>query len=936
MTRQTRSHKHSGNSFGGSLTRALFVAFLMAMIILPLTGNMAGAEDNVVINPVVLGDQPLVVDPSVINPPIVDPDPVTPEPTLVVNQIPNIDVVQNLTPAIFDPSIYPSDLYINPILCPADLDLWSVDYYGLALNCQGGFADGYELHVQTQSAPVWQQVIQGGGVSITGIAQDTYAIAFTHPQGGGSNLRIICSADDTLGNDAIPFADLTVDQFGGDLFIQGNLMYWCDAFIQQDGPFVPSAEDMTVYINKHGCPEGIVSDNEYFLASICHDELTGIDFSLTDNNGVTTQTTAGSPAMATFNGVDGSSIALAETIPAGFNNPAVFCDVEDALGNDLLSQILQPTVTQGAWTIDNIPADAGMIFCDVFNFPTDSDGGSIIVIKYECPADFDFTTGDPLADCGALLNGVQFNTTSLGGYAAQTNTGDSINGAVMFGGLQADEYSVVETLPANMTQAWWWSCSSDTVDLSGFVPEDHSDGSGFVYSLADNEDLVCRVYNAPSNDGHVTVHKWECPEAYDASHDFAWYQTNCTTPMEDVHFYVLNNNDSTTVDYFTDANGDLSFTYDMGENLTMYEEVPSGYSDPVFLCKWGGYADDGFGGFLAIDGMIQALDTPTNRADLPGDYNDFGMDCNFYNNPTDGQSVTVYKYTCPADYDLSNPQADCTQLTDDVDFHLLPEGGSQLDATTGSAGNGAVYFGDVPSGNTKLWETVPAGTINTYVTCQWFDNNGPYVYQQFPVLAVWDGAPIGNAIDFSIAQGDEVVCQWYNVPTKTWSGGDLTIYKYWCANNIVSDATCELGSGVKFIVTKTDGSLSPILTQTGPGGFVDVVGLPAGAYAVNEKDYTWCKAVASKVDSDGNIVIEDGQETILTVYNCTDTTTKKDPTPVVVTKFPNTGAGAAVGQGSDDDMILLISALLVALGAMGIGLMVHGTRRAAVAIRIEE
>ena len=934
----TRRFRKSSNrsGLGEGFARVLFVAVLMAMLVLPLTGTRAGAEDNSTINPAISSDQPLVVDNSLtdpaVDPSVVDPDPATPDDNIDLQIQPSLVADTNLTPVVVDPGLYPSDLSINALLCPADLDLWSVDYYGLASGCQGGYANGYELNVHTVNAPVWQQLIQDNVVTIPGIAQDTYTIDFTNPASGGNNLRIICSADDMQGNDAIGYADLTVDQFGGDLYVEGNLQYWCDAFIQMDPPYTPSASGMTVYINKHGCPEGIVSDDEYFLASVCQDSPTGIDFNLTDENGTTTQTTAGTPAMATFSPVDGSTLNFAEVIPAGYDNPAVFCDIEDGSGNDLLQAILNPTVTNGAWTVDQIPVEAYTIFCDVFNFPTDTDGGSIIIVKYECPANYDFSTGDPTADCGQLLNGVQFNANGPNGYASQTDTGDSINGAVFFGGLEAGTYDVAETMPAGFDQAWWWNCTSDTADLSGFTAQDHSDGSAFSYDLADNEDIVCTVYNAPSDHGTVDVHKWECPEAYDQNHDLTWYQTNCTQAMANVEFNLVNNGTNASQLYTTDANGDFSFTTEYGQTYFLYETVPAGFSDPVVYCKWGGYTDDGNGGQIAVDGIVQRVDTPQNEINWDTTYTNFGMDCNWYNNPTDWQSVTVYKYTCPAGYDLSNPQTDCTQLTDDVDFHLLPEGQAQLDGTTGDAGLGTVAFNDVPTGNLKLWEDVPSGTTSAYVTCQWFDANGPYIYQQYPSLTVWDGAPIGNSIDFAVAEHDQVVCQWYNVPDKTWYGGDLTIYKYWCSTSVVSEDACELGAGVKFVVTATDGSSSPILTETGPGGFVDVIGLPAGSYTVSEKDYEWCKAVSTNVDADGNVVVEEGQETILTVFNCTDKPTKNPP----VKQFPNTGAGMTSERGTGDELIVLLGMVAVAIGGFGVALRLNRSRMNEAVVQIHE
>jgi len=165
----------------------------------------------------------------------------------------------------------------------------------------------------------------------------------------------------------------------------------------------------------------------------------------------------------------------------------------------------------------------------------------------------------------------------------------------------------------------------------------------------------------------------------------------------------------------------------------------------------------------------------------------------------------------------------------------------------------------------------------------------------------------------SICEGDDLVCQWYNVPEKTWDGGELTITKYWCQGYVVNAETCELGSGVKFLVESAAGG-SPILVETGPSGSVSL-NLPEGAWTVTEKDYEWCKAVASKVDVDGTILTESGEETTLTVYNCNADTGKKNPP---VTKFPNTGSGAMAnaavtapaGGGLSMEMLTMVGGLL--------------------------
>jgi hypothetical protein len=360
----------------------------------------------------------------------------------------------------------------------------------------------------------------------------------------------------------------------------------------------------------------------------------------------------------------------------------------------------------------------------------------------------------------------------------------------------------------------------------------------------------------------------------------------------------------------TDAGGTVTFPVEPNTDWVVEEHVPSGYGDPIVFCRWGGYKSDGNGGFIAIDGFSNLDGTQGALIEFPT-YDTFGMGCDWFNIPSDDdQSITIYKYTCPAGYDLdgagADPKSDCLELTNGVNFHLLPDGGSELQTQTGDSINGAVSFGGVEFGKFQIWEDVPAATVDTYVTCQWFDNYGPYVYQQF-VPAQYSGSAVGNLIDVELAKGDELVCQWYNAPDKTWYGGDLTIYKYWCDGYVVSTENCELGSGVKFVVT-SKGSGDSILTQTGPGGFVDVIGLPAGAYSVSEKDYEWCKAVSSKVDGEGNVLIEEGQETILTVYNCSADEGKKQPP---ATKFPNTGAGD-VKSGETDDLILLGSLIVLA------------------------
>src|SRR4029079_6754332 len=176
-TRQFRVRRQGG------LMRVLSAAVFLALVVMPLTDIGVSAKDNIKIDPVILQDQPVVDPGTVVDPPPVDTP--TPEPTIPVLQQVPADGGRLDDPVIKDPGTEVNDLYINPILCPSDLDLAAVDYYGLAANCNLGYADGWELIVMDSQSNWWvHNVINGGGAGQSGLPNDDYYISFTHPSGG--------------------------------------------------------------------------------------------------------------------------------------------------------------------------------------------------------------------------------------------------------------------------------------------------------------------------------------------------------------------------------------------------------------------------------------------------------------------------------------------------------------------------------------------------------------------------------------------------------------------------------------------------------------------------------------------------------------------------------------------------------------------------------
>ena len=915
--RQSKQRRRAG------VGRVALVAFVMLMLVLPLTGGRVLSAN----------DELIILDDTIETAPV---DTSSDDAVLEEQETPGAELPQVDDPLLEDPvldpgdPVGPSDLYLNATLCPGDLDLWSVDYYGLAAACQGGHANGWELFVSDiNGTPYWQQVVADSYIPVSGLPANDYLVQVNDPAAGPVTMRVMCAADDMLGNDVIAPFEAPVGGQIASIGIQGGLMYWCDVFIVDIGDQTGGSGEVgevTIYLNKHVCPENIISDDVYFLASVCHGQLPGVDFSFDNGSGGNAVATTDASSIATFGPVGTGTWTVTETIPGGYGDPQVFCGYDDFLGNDV-GAYEHPDVTGGAFSID-IPADAAVAFCDVYNHPSDSEGGSITIFKHNCPDGFDATSQNVYDECGALVDDVQFNTTGPNGYAAQTNTGDSIGGAVYFGGLEAGDYEIVETVPAGFS-AHVVSCSSDTKQFVVQHEEDLTDAPTLGWDLDDNEDIVCLWYNVPTGGDYndsvdVFITKWGCPEGF-FSDDHSELLAGCGYEMEGVDFTAEHLASGTTA---TDDTGGqparAAFTPWYTGESTFTEDIPAGYGDPKVYCS----VTDDFGDvvtgyelapYTATDGTIE-MTIPTPPAD-----DLYTVYCDWFNFPNDHDSdVTVYKYTCPAGYDLyawdADPKSDCVELTNGVDFHLDTNGGP-YDETTGDDLNGGVDFSDVGYGEMILSETLPHGTIATWVTCQWYEDLGPYVYEGFEPYAPADG--VGTHISVELSEGDDLVCQWYNVPEQTWDGGELTITKYWCEGYVVNVETCELGAGVKFAVSPVNVATEGFFTETGPSGSV-TLSVPGGwALAVEEVDYEWCKAVASNVDADGNVLIEAGEETTLTIYNCNaDTGTKNPP----VTKFPNTGSGstanAAVVAPTGDGLSMEL--LTMAGGLLQLGLVVAG------------
>jgi LPXTG-site transpeptidase (sortase) family protein len=168
------------------------------------------------------------------------------------------------------------------------------------------------------------------------------------------------------------------------------------------------------------------------------------------------------------------------------------------------------------------------------------------------------------------MNGVTFTLERPGDVPLQSNTGDSIPGAVTFGGQDASDYTITETYPDGIDQAFVWDCTG------GSTPSVHptplNTGASFDFTLASEDALVCNWYNVPASDpdsGDLTLYKYVCsgPE-YTSDVDCELYEEGV-----DINLYGWAGSDWALVDgETTDATGKIAWQ-DLNPGSYVIEEV---------------------------------------------------------------------------------------------------------------------------------------------------------------------------------------------------------------------------------------------------------------------------------------------------------------------------------------------------------------------------
>jgi LPXTG-site transpeptidase (sortase) family protein len=225
---------------------------------------------------------------------------------------------------------------------------------------------------------------------------------------------------------------------------------------------------------------------------------------------------------------------------------------------------------------------------------------------------------------------------------------------------------------------------------------------------------------------------------------------------------------------------------------------------------------------------------------------------------------------------------------DGVTFSLARPDGTTLQTDTGDSIPGAVYFGGPEAGTYTLTESIPEGITSAFVwDCTGMSGGGVH---PTPLVT-------GNVLTLALGSGDAVTCDWFNVAAPVEPDtGSLTLYKYLCSTaTYVSEVDCELyewhatfdlrawnGTAFESIDTATTDSV----------GVIGWDGLAPGSYSLREHGSEPCRVATTIQDGAGHIRVAEGEETIVTVYNCTAPGETPAPGRPPV-KYPNTGVPAA-------------------------------------------
>jgi hypothetical protein len=359
--------------------------------------------------------------------------------------------------------------------------------------------------------------------------------------------------------------------------------------------------------------------------------------------------------------------------------------------------------------------------------------GSVYINKHGCPAGYDGagkSFNDLAADCGEASNGIEFGLSDGAQFVQTQLTGDVVGSGVVFEGIAAGPYSILEQVPDGFGAPRVFcnaTLPGQEDQPAKFGEESVQSGNQIFHLLEGGESFYCDWFNFPAGeveqadgDGTITISKTECPVGFDAyAADVYGLSLECQTPLADVTF-ILSDGAQAIGQSVTDGNGSAGFSGVPAAPVSIVEQVPAGYGDPIVFCQ-------------TNDPTVPAPGDTEYQPVLDGNQilvimpEGGEINCLWYNVPTtttdagDGAgTISITKTECPIGFDASAADVydlayNCNQPMEGVTF-LLSDGASAI-AQSVSDANGSVGFTDVPAIPVSIVEQVPAGYGTPRVFC---------------------------------------------------------------------------------------------------------------------------------------------------------------------------------------------------------------------------
>lgn len=338
----------------------------------------------------------------------------------------------------------------------------------------------------------------GGQVKWTDFATGAITITETVPPGYHPQPFVACGQ---LANSSAAVVPQPVEATNGVLHSSIELpgtRFFCDWYNSQE-------PDSTVTIRKWECPQGMEIEQTLSAhQSSCTQPMDNVTFTLTDSKGPRPKMTSG--GLVEWTDVQIEPITVAEEIPFGYSTqPFVSCDFDSQNSLSLTDSVINGVLTATL----NHPGQR--IICHWFNQYLGP--GDLTIYKWTCPEGYDYAAwgADPKIDCAEATNGVTFVLDQPAGVDLQTDTGDSINGAVRFGSLTPGDYVVNEIVPQGISEVFVLDCVG--LNTGAVHPVPLSYGPTLQIPIAGGDRIECHWYNVPEMDpdfGWMTVTKYTC------------------------------------------------------------------------------------------------------------------------------------------------------------------------------------------------------------------------------------------------------------------------------------------------------------------------------------------------------------------------------------------------------------------------------------------